>query len=161
MSLSPGIIDRDELRENFDALTPTLSTQAQAGQKDFVIPLTHPILKETTPAAERSVDFTAPDDLEIRALRVSLTETSAGGVVTVTLTQADGDAAYLLNHTISVSATCVVGTVHATSDYRTTTGAVRLRLLRGVKYRLTAVMVGATGPQMSAALVLRSRRRRR
>jgi hypothetical protein len=108
----------------------------------------------------RSVDFTAPDDLELRVLRVLVTHTAAVGDVTATLTVTDGDTAYLLDQTISVSVASLNGTAQASLDCRTTTQAKRLRLLRGVRYRLT-LSTAATVDVGQATLLLRTRRRTR
>lgn len=162
MSLPAGVILAADLISNLDALTTTLTAQARNGQKDFNVPLTHAALLTTTPEPARVVDFTAPDDLELRAIRVSATSTAAGQTVTIALTQTDGDNAYLLDFLPTITVTTVVGTAHATLDLRTTTQAIRLRLLRGVQYRMTATTsAAANAPQVSAALVLRTRRRRR
>jgi hypothetical protein len=108
----------------------------------------------------RSVDFTAPDDLELRVLRILVTHTAAVGDVTATLTVTDGDTAYLLDQTISISVASLSGTAQASLDCRTTTQAKRLRLLRGVRYRLT-LSTAATVDVGQATLLLRSRRRTR
>jgi hypothetical protein len=107
------------------------------------------------------VDFTAPDDLELRTLRCSVTSGTASIVVTAALTVTDGDTTYLLDNTVSVDVTSIVGTAHGNVDVRTTTNPIRVRLLRGVRYRLSISSPSATATNVSAALVLRTRRRRR
>jgi hypothetical protein len=108
----------------------------------------------------RSIDFTAPDDLELRVLRILVTHTAAVGDVTATLSVTDGDTTYLLDQTITKSVASVNGTAQDTLDCRTTTQAKRLRLLRGVRYRLT-LSTAATVDVGQATLLLRTRRRTR
>jgi hypothetical protein len=159
MTLS-GTVTQTALRTDFDALTTSLSSDALAGQLDFPIPLRVASLAVAMDVSLRSVDFTAPDDLELRVLRVLVTHTAAVGNVTATLTVTDGDTAYLLDQTISVSVASLSGTAQASLDCRTTTQAKRLRLLRGVRYRLT-LSTAATVDVGQATLLLRSRRRTR
>jgi hypothetical protein len=148
------------LRTDFDALTPSLDSNTLLGQEDFPLTLRVSSLAVAMDVSLRSVDFTAPDDLELRVLRVLVTHTAAVGDVTATLTVTDGDTAYLLDQTISVSVTSLNGTAQASLDCRTTTQAKRLRLLRGVRYRLT-LSTAATVDVGQATLLLRTRRRTR
>lgn len=159
MTLS-GTVTQAALRTDFDALTASLTTDALAGQADFPIALRVASLAVAMDVSLRSIDFTAPDDLELRVVRVLVTHTAAVGDVTATLTVTDGDTAYLLDQTITVSVASVNGTAQASLDCRTTTQAKRLRLLRGVRYRLT-LSTAATVDVGQATLVLRTRRRTR
>jgi hypothetical protein len=159
MTLS-GTVTQTALRTDFDALTTSLSGNTLLGQEDFPLTLRVASLAVAMDVSLRSVDFTAPDDLELRVLRVLVTHTAAVGDVTATLTVTDGDTAYLLDQTISVSVASLNGTAQASLDCRTTTQAKRLRLLRGVRYRLT-LSTAATVDVGQATLLLRTRRRTR
>ena len=159
MTLS-GTVTQTALRTDFDALTLSLSSNTLLGQEDFPLTLRVASLAVAMDVSLRSVDFTAPDDLELRVLRVLVTHTAAVGNVTATLTVTDGDTAYLLDQTITVSVASLNGTAQASLDCRTTTQAKRLRLLRGVRYRLT-LSTAATVDVGQATLLLRSRRRTR
>jgi hypothetical protein len=159
MTLS-GTVTQTALRTDFDALTTSLSSLTLLGQEDFPLTLRVASLAVAMDVSLRSVDFTAPDDLELRVLRVLVTHTAAVGNVTATLTVTDGDTAYLLDQTISVSVASLNGTAQASLDCRTTTQAKRLRLLRGVRYRLT-LSTAATVDVGQAILLLRTRRRTR
>ena len=159
MTLS-GTVTQTALRTDFDALTLSLSSNTLLGQEDFPLTLRVASLAVAMDVSLRSVDFTAPDDLELRVLRVLVTHTAAVGNVTATLTVTDGDTAYLLDQTITVSVASLNGTAQASLDCRTTTQAKRLRLLRGVRYRLT-LSTAATVDVGQATLLLRTRRRTR
>ena len=159
MTLS-GTVTQTALRTDFDALTTSLSSNTLLGQEDFPLTLRVASLAVAMDVSLRSVDFTSPDDLELRVLRVLVTHTAAVGNVTATLTVTDGDTAYLLDQTISVSVASLNGTAQASLDCRTTTQAKRLRLLRGVRYRLT-LSTAATVDVGQATLLLRTRRRTR
>lgn len=161
MTISTGLIDADDIQAEYFTQVTALQSQALRGQKDFVVPLMVPALVTSTALAARIVDFTAPDDLELRTLRCSVTSGTASIVVTAALTVTDGDTTYLLDNTVSVSVTSVVGTAHGNVDARATTNPIRVRLLRGVRYRLSISSPSATATNVSAALVLRTRRRRR
>lgn len=161
MALTPftGTVTQSALRNNFDDKTATLTTNATAGQADQVIIVMRPSLGTTDDISLRCVDFTPVDDYEIRVLRLTLQDGTAGRTIDASVTVADGDTTFLLDKTVSVSGTTVVGTAHFNLDLRTVTGD-RLRLLKGVPYRL-ALGAPSGGPitRAQASLVLRSRRR--
>jgi hypothetical protein len=159
MTLS-GTVTQTALRTDFDALTLSLSSNTLLGQEDFPLTLRVASLAVAMDVSLRSVDFTAPDDLELRVLRVLVTHTAAVGNVTATLTVTDGDTAYLLDQTITIQVASIIGTAQETLDCRTTTQARRLRLMRGVRYRLT-LSTAATVDVGQATLLLRTRRRTR
>jgi hypothetical protein len=154
-----GTVAQSTLRSNFDDKTTTLTTQATAGQKDHVVIAHRLALAAADDVSLRSVDFTPMDDYEVRVLRITLEDGTASRTVTASVTVVDGDTTYLLDKTISVTGTTVVGTSHANLDLRTVTGD-RLRLLKGVPYRL-ALGAPSAGPvtRAQASLVLRSIRR--
>jgi hypothetical protein len=161
MALIPftGVIREVDLRINFDDKTETLTTNALAGKSDHVVTVVRYALNTTDDISLRCVDFTPVDDYEVRVLRLTLDDSTASRTVTATVTVTDGDTTFLLDKTVSVSGTTVVGVAHANLDLRTVTGD-RLRLLKGVPYRLTINQPSA-GPvtRAQASLVLRSLRR--
>jgi hypothetical protein len=161
VSIPTGLIVAADIQAEYDTLLISINNQSLRGQKDFAIPLMVPALTTSTALSARIVDFTAPDDLELRTLRCSVTSGMAGIIVTAALTVTDGDTTYLLDNTVSVSVTSIVGTAHGNVDVRSTTNPIRVRLLRGVRYRLSISSPSATATNVSAALVLRTRRRRR
>ena len=161
MALTPftGLVTQATLRANFDDKTSTLMTNATAGQADHVVSVTRRSLGAGDDISLRCVDFTPMDDYEIRVLRLTLEDGTASRTVTATVTVTDGDATFLLDKTVSLTGTTIIGTTHANLDLRTVTGD-RLRLLKGVPYRLT-IGAPSAGPvtRAQASLVLRSRRR--
>ncbi len=159
MTLS-GSITQAALRTDFDALTANVSADSLAGDAD--VSISHLVLALATGTGVANfVDFTAPDDMEARVLRVCATDGTAARTVTAFLEQTDGDTAFLLDQTISKDVTTVVGTAQASLDLRTTTQSKRIKLIRGVRYRLR--LSTTAGPVTSAqvTLVCRTRRRRR
>lgn len=161
MALVPftGAITQATLRANFDDKTSTLTTNALDGQKDHVIFVTKLALDTLDDISTRCVDFTPVDDYELRVLRLTVQDTVAGRSLSGSIVVADGDDTFLLGNTVIATATTTVGTVNTSIDYRTTTGT-RLRLLKGVPYRLV-INAPSAGPVTRAQLtaVLRSRRR--
>ena len=158
MALVPftGTVTQATLRANFDDKTSTLTTNAQAGKTDHVVYVQRLALNTTDDISVRCVDFTPVDDYE---LRLRLGDTVASRTVTATVTVTDGDTTFLLDKTISVTGTTIIGVSNAYLDLRTVTGN-RLRLLKGVPYRLT-IGAPSAGPLTSAmaSIVLRSLRR--
>lgn len=152
MALTPfvGTVTAAQLRANFDDKTTTLQTNMRAGQKDHAKILRLASLLAGSDVSLRSVAWTQQDDQEVRVLNVRATDTGAGRVVTGTLTVDNADTVFLVDNAISVSITTVVGTADSrpgTLDLRTTSGT-RIRLVKGVRYRLTlSVDAGTcTGP---------------
>ena len=138
-------ITHTALNANFDDKTATLKANALLGGKDWTFHFRWPAVLAGSDESLRSVAFTAPDDLELRDVGVTSVDTTAARTASVALTVDGGDDDYLLETTVSVSVTTVIGTAHGTrSDYRTTTGT-RVRLLKGVRYRLTATQSAGTG----------------
>jgi len=160
VTIPSGLISENDIHDEYDNIIVALNTQSTLGDNDFCIPLNVPALTTSTTVPASSVDFTAPDDLEFRTLRLSTTGV-VGPTVTATLTVTDGDSSFLLDHTVSVPVVSIAGTAHGNVDARSTTQAIRVRLLRGVRYRLAVTSNSATATAVSAALVLRTRRRRR
>lgn len=163
MTLS-GTVDITQLRTDLDANTSTLATSMAAGSKDHnhVLMLASLAAASPDPVAPRSIAWTQQDDQELRVIGLRVTDGTASRVVTVALTVDNGDTTFLLDQTVSTSITTIIGTADARVDYRTTTGT-RLRLLKGVRYRLALQnTTGATtvsGPLLAFVQVRPYRRR--
>jgi hypothetical protein len=164
LTASTGTISASALRANLDDHRATLLTQSTAGRKDFTVPMRLAALADTTALSLRTVAFTPQDDVEVRMMFLRVTDTVAGRIVTLTLSVDDGETAYLLDKTISTSVTTINGTVDSRTasslDLRTVTGD-RIRLLKGVRYRLTVenTSAGTTTGEVRVGLQLRTRRR--
>ena len=150
-----------QLRANFDDASSTLLTQARAGAKDQTVMLRLASLVTAADLSLRSTAWTQQDDAELRILMARVTDTAVRAIG-VTLTVDNGDTVFLVDHTISDSFSTSNGTVDERTDYRTTTVAERLRLVRGVRYRLafTNTSGGTVGGPLVACVQLRSVRRR-
>lgn len=163
MTLS-GTITAAALQAEFQAIATLIDTSHVFDIGDFNVPLRLATLADTTTERDRSIAFTPQDDYEVRGLFLRVTDSGgAGRVVTASLTQADGITSYLLDKTISVSVTSIAGTVDSRPtglDLRTTTGT-RIRLVKGVRYRLSALCstVGTVTGPVEVWLQLRSVRR--
>lgn len=164
MSLTPftSTVTAATLRSNFDDATATLTTASTAGRKDQTWFLRLSAIASGTALSARTLAFRPRDDFEVRMMFVRVTDTTAGRLITGTLTQDAGDAEQLVNNTISTTVTTVNGTADSrptSLDYRTTT-STRFRLKKNVRYRLTlsSNTAGASGVTI-IALQLRSLRR--
>jgi len=162
MSLTPftGTTSASVLNANFDDATTRIDATMVAGRVDYPVHVRKATLAVADDVSVRSVAFTATDDMELRVLRVLCTHTAGGITLTATIEQADGDAAFMMDQTISVSVASINGTAQASLDLRTTTGR-RIMLLRGVRYRLRVAAVGGTADVGQATALLRTRRRTR
>lgn len=150
MTLS-GTITATALRTDFDALTASIPASDE-WDGDFSVPLLVSNLADTTTARDRSIAFTPQDDYEVRGLFLRVTDGTASRIVTATLTQDNDGTTYLLDGAVSVSVTTINGTVDSRPtglDLRTVTGT-RIRLVKGVRYRLSVQNTSAgttvTGP---------------
>lgn len=162
MALVPftGLVTAALLNSNFDNARAAITTQAAANFVDMVVHHKSLLLASTGTAVSDFVDFSPEDDMELRALRVYAFDATAGQIVTATLAVANGDTTYLCDQTISVPVTTGAGTaVQATADYRTVT-STRVRLLKGVPYRLSLGRDTGTIDEARAMVVLRTVRRR-
>lgn len=156
MTLS-STITASAIRTDLDAVRALLEVDTQQ-DTDFCVPLRISTLADTTNVSLRSIAFTPRDDYEVRVLAVRATDTVAGRVVSATLEVDSGDTSYLLDKTISASLTTVNGTADGRTDLRTVTGD-RIRLVKGVRYRLTLANATAgttVGGPIIANLLLRS-----
>lgn len=165
MTLS-GVVSISQLRTDLDAQTASIQTNARGGAKDhdFTFTVTNPADTVTNPNAPVAYSraWTQQDDQEIRVLVVRPTHNAAGKLVSATLTVDDGETQFLVDYPVTIQATTINGTADARLDLRTTTGT-RLRLLKGVRYRL-AISVDSAGTTLVgstlASLQTRSCRRR-
>ena len=155
-----GTTSAPTLNANFDDATARIDATMVAGRVDYPVTVRKGTLAVADDVSVRSVTFTAPDDMELRVLRVLCTHTTTGVTVTAALEQADGDAAFMMDQTISVDVASINGTAQASLDLRTTTGT-RIMLLRGIRYRLKVTASGGTATVGQAAALLRTRRRTR
>lgn len=151
-----------ELRTALDASRAACTANKRLGQEDAEIPLRLASLAAGDHLLTRSIAWTQLDDQELRTMFIRVTDGTAGRSVRASLTVDDGETQFLVDKTCAVSLTTVMnGTVDARADFRTVTGT-RVRLLRGVRYRLDIEVLTAaatvTGPLL-AGVQLRSLRR--
>lgn len=158
-----GKVDITQLRTDFDAKTATIQANARGGGKDHDAVFRLATLADTDPLTARSRAWTQQDDQELRVIGLRVTDGVAGRVVNAILTVDSGDTTFLLDNTVLATITTVNGTADARVDFRTTTGK-RLRLLKGVRYRLALInTTGATtvaGPLLAFVQTRCVRRRR-
>lgn len=147
-----------ELRTTFDASTSTITANKKLGQKDGWVSFELQTLTTTTNSLQSSIAWTQQDDQEVRAVMVRTTDTAAGATVTATLTVDTENARFLVDQTINASVAAINGTAQTVTAYSATTGP-RVRLLRGVTYRLTVVTTGADVGITEAGVQLRGVRR--
>lgn len=155
-----GVIDPGVLILNFDDKTTRIDAVAAVGQVDTPVFVRKASLAAADDESLRSVYFSAPDDMEVRVLRVLATHTAGGITVTASIAQADDLLDYTMGAICEQSVTSINGTTQATLDLRTTTGR-RIMLLRGVRYRVTIAAAGGTLDVGQATVLLRTRRRAR
>jgi len=160
MSLTPftGTVTAATLNANFDDARAAITSQAVLGQVDASVH--HRVLSLTGAATSVAnfVDFTPADDMEVRVLRVYVNSATASSTITAAVTVANGDSTFLVDQSITVSTTSIVGTTQASRDLRTVTGT-RVRLLRGVPYRLSLSSSAGTHTEARAIVLLRTIRR--
>lgn len=164
MSLTPftGTTSASVLDSNCDSATSTLTTNASAGQKDQVFFIFLASMTSATALALRSTAWTQQDDAELRVFMGHATADGTDRTMTVTLTVDNGDATFLVNNTFAIQqdalSTIDTRDVASQGDYRTTSGT-RVRLLRGVRYRLTMSVNAGTLVNAEGLVQLRSIRR--
>lgn len=156
MSLVPftGTVAAAALNSNFDDHRATLTSQAVEGQVDA--PIFHRVENLAAAGVSDYVDFTPEDDMEARVLRVYADDATGGQVVKASLEVANGDSTFLLGKTFEKSTgTLAAGVAQNLSlDLRTVTGD-RVRLLKGVPYRLRLTRVsGAAGVDVAQVTLL-------
>lgn len=164
MPLTPftGLITGATLNSNMDDSTSTISANALVGHKDQNVFIRLASLPNATDISLRSVAFTMQDDMEIRTMFLRITDTGANSARAI-LTVDNGDATFLGDNTVSIFLLTAAGTTDSRPtflDLRPTT-ATRIRLLKGVRYRLEISNTSGatiTGP-LQACLQLRTVRR--
>lgn len=165
MTLTPftGTTSAAVLNSNMDDATDEMLANALAGNKDWTIFLRLASLVTAADLSLRSVAWTQADDAEVRVLCALVTDTGIRAIG-VALTVENGDAAFLVDNTIAIAIATINGTVDTRPtllDLRTTT-STRVKLLKGVRYRLAFTNTSGgtvTGP-LNVMLQLRSVRRR-
>lgn len=161
MALTPftGTVTAATLNANFDDARAATTSQAILGQIDIAIHHKSLLLASAGTDVKDFVDFIPEDDYEVRVLRVYATDATAGQIVTASVVVANGDTTFLVDQSITASVTTTAGTVvQATTDYRTVTGT-RVRLLKGVPYRLKLSRDTGTIDEARAMLLVRTIRR--
>lgn len=169
MALSAGTILKSELDTEFAANTSALTTNAKAGAKDWQVDLDLRTLLDTTNVGKRTVDFTAPDDCELRVMGFSAFGDGSGSAsTTLTLSCVDSSGAALtdplLGKTIDITASVASGATTETNatrdDYQASTGDKHF-LRKGNTYRLQVATASTVGlARFHGYVLLRSRRRR-
>lgn len=168
LTLLTGTISSIALNNNFVDKVATINsnnTNAQLSLKDFSYDLEVFDFSNTSTAGLGILDFTPPDDVELRVIGYSIYSASAVPLLTLTLTtiDIDGTAAplYLLNQTISITNQSVVGEAVATRDDRQDSSTTKIFLKKGVTCRLQLTSASATAADhITITLYCRSRRRR-
>ena len=120
-------------------------------------------LAAATVLSARSHAWTQQDDMEVRVLYAYGTFAGAGVTLTATLTVDNGDTRFLVDNTCTATLTSVGAgdddtRIYTQTDFRTVTGK-RMKLLKGVRYRLTASATVGTVTDVTAGVQLRSVRR--
>lgn len=157
-----GTIEASELLNNYDDLTSTLAANAILGQCDQPIFVFVRSMTSATVVSLRTVAFTLQDDAEVRICYGYGTADAGSRLLTVALEVDSSDATYLVNHTITATVTSAgAGLTHTRptlTDLTDTTGT-RVRLKKGVRYRLTISTDAGTYTDVVGGIVLRSVRR--
>lgn len=165
MALVPfsGVTSAATLNANFDDATTQLTTNAVQGQKDQTILLYVASLTNATVLPLRTVAWTQADDMEVRVVFGAGTADAGSRTLTVTLSVDNGDTAFLNDTTVSLTVTssgaAAFDTRTAGSGEYTVTDGTRLRLLKGVRYRLTLATDAGTWTDAEACVQLRTVRR--
>lgn len=157
-----GTVEASDLLNNYDDLTSTLAANAILGQCDQPIFVFVRSLAAATALSLRTVAFALQDDAEVRICYGYGTADAIGRLLTVTLAVDNGDATYLVNNTITATVTSAgAGLTHTrpTLTDLTDTAGTRVRLKKGVRYRLTVSTDAGTYTDAVGGIVLRSVRR--
>ncbi len=168
MPLTPfvGTILDTQLNANFDDKTIALAGAAIAGQKDHAKHHWLAFLNAAVTANLRSMAWVQQDDAELRDLIVYGFASAGGLLLQGQLTVDNGDARFLVDNTVIASITSTAAgymdsRIQAVPnlDLRPITGP-RMRLLKGVRYRLTLISPAA-GSYTEVAVVAQMRSIRR
>lgn len=162
MTLS-GTISASSLNSHFSGKFTDLN--ASPTNKDFQYDIEVFDLASSLGVGLRTLDFTVPDDLELRVVGMTLYSASAVPTATLTLTAIDIDqnsaSAYLLDQTISISKQAVVGSTSATRDDRQASTTTKIFLKKGITYRIQLSSNSATVIDRVHAFVYARARKRR
>ena len=144
-----GTVSASTLNANFDDKTAAIAAANAAGQKDQTVTCIKQALAAGDLVANRSYAWTQQDDATVQILYAGGTVAGAGVTLTVTLTVDNSDTRFLVDNTCTATVTSsgagYVDTRSGTqTDFRTVTG-FRMRLLKGVRYRLTLSTSGGAG----------------
>jgi hypothetical protein len=164
LTLFTGSVSLTTLRSNFDDKTSTVLSNSRVGAKDQTRVFRIPTLVAATALSLRTIAWTQQDDQELRIIYGTGAADAGSRTLTVTLSVDNGDTVFLVDNTVSVSVTSSGAATFDTrtagsGDYRTTSGT-RLRLAKGVRYRLTASTDAGTWTAATIGAQLRSVRRR-
>jgi hypothetical protein len=158
-----GTVTLAALRAHFDESTADLRDQAKEGRKDSEVRLYVASLATAALLRDRSVAWVQQDDAELRIISAHGIAASAGRTLSVALEVENGDGLFLVDHEVAVSVSASgAGTFYTRNvdgDFRTTTGP-RIRLQRGVRYRLSVFATGGAWTEVEAYAQIRSVRRR-
>lgn len=143
-------------------LTAVLTSLAGIDGTGINVSLYCATLADTTALRDRTLAWTQQDDATLEYTMVRATDGTASRVVTAVLSVDSGDTIYLGEQTISATVTTVNGTADTRTSYTTVTGT-RVRLLRGVRYRMTLANTSAgttiSGPVIFAVQMRALQRR--
>lgn len=155
--------DGDELNTELAAVRTSLANALGAGKKDHTRFRRVASLTNATALSLRSLVFTPRVGEEVRILYARGAADAAARTMTVTLEQADGGTSYLLDRTLTASVTSAAAATYDTRptalDLRTVTGT-RVRLIPGVRYRLSVATDAGTWTGVTVGVQVRTRRRR-
>lgn len=161
MALSSGTILSTELNTEFDAQRTAMNANAAAAAKPFQYELEVKGLTNTTNQGLRTLDFTAPDDLEV--MLFALTSYSASNVpnTTATLTgialDAEGQVVTTLTYMSDLTVSLTIDQNAAENNTRTgftTVSSTRFWLVKGATYRIQISSDSATATTRTVALLL-------
>lgn len=166
MTLTGPIAQADELNDEFDAIRDLALDGTDDVGKDHlrwrrIGYTTASTLTSATALSLRTLTFTPMVGEEVRVLYARGTADAASRTLTVTLEQADGGTGYLLDKTFTASVTSAAAATYDTRptslDLRTVTGD-RVRLIAGVRYRVTVATDAGAWSNCHFGVQVRERR---
>lgn len=153
MALVPlsGVIDADDLNNNFDDYTGQCETNIDTGDRYITPTFSVESISSSTTEPNRSWLFTPQCDCLLSALWV-IGVHATSNTSTFTVTCEEGSK-YLLRQTIDVSATTnIAGTVNGVES-------IGVMLFKGLTYKLViSVSSGSTQTKITGILVLKEQR---
>lgn len=162
MTISSGqTVDKDDLNSDTNKVS-TMNANQTAGGKSGQVDVVVFDLDSSTPEADRKIEFTPQDDLELQMIGLTVNGGFAGRAFTAELTVVGGVTKYLLDETVSVSHTLSGSSKESTRTTFTSATGRKVFLVRGVAYALTLSAASASATDLvQGTLYLRARRRRR